>query len=202
MAKEKRRFKVKGEPGYISFSKMFNLMITFVLALFCAGLLIPGFLAFESKLNICVIVGILFVIPAARFFTVWVLFMPFKSVTQEKADEMMKLMKGGNLLYSDVIITSTEKAYFLPFVVITGDKILAFYSGKEKLYKVQEYFADVVKRRGFDYKTTVTDDEAKFKSLLRAADSFSELQYESQEDKEQYEAERARLCENLEAMIP
>lgn len=202
MAGNERKFRVKGEPGYIKTAKTFNFLVTLVLAAFCAGLLIPGFLAFESKLNICVIIGILFVIPAARFITVWILFLPFRSVDQKKYDEIMSLMKGGNLLYADVIITSTEKAYFLPFLVITGDKVLAFYQGKEKLYKVQDYFADTVKRRGFDYKVTVTDDEAKFKSLLRAADAYSELEFESEADKEDFDAERGRLCDNIEALIP
>lgn len=108
-------FKRKGEQGYISFMKKFNLLVTVVCFLLAAGLFLIGISIYETKANVLTIVGALFVIPAARFMTVWILFLPHKSVTEEEYDKVFKSMKAGNLLYADVLFTSTEKAYGVSF---------------------------------------------------------------------------------------
>ncbi|MCQ2495039.1 MAG: hypothetical protein MJ131_00440 [Lachnospiraceae bacterium] len=202
---EKRRFNIvrKGEFGYISFMKKLNLVISLVLFLFAGGIFVSGLFLFESKANICTIIGALFVIPAARYMTVWILFMPHKSVSTEQFEKTYGLMKGGNILYCDVLITSPEKAYFLPFIAITGDKVIALMAGKDKLYKVQDYFGGFIRRRGFDdFKVTVTDDEAKFQSLLRAADSAAEIRFADDEEREAFDRERIELCGAIDSIMP
>lgn len=202
MKEKKRAFRQKGEPGYIAFMKKFNLLITLVLFALAIGIFITGLLIFESKANICSIIGALFIIPAARYMTVWILFLPYKSVTDEEFKEIYGLMKGGNILYADVLVTSTEKAYCMPFLVITGNKVFAFAKGNAKLYKVQDYMADTIRRRGCDFKVMVTDDIAKFRSLLRSADSAGELVFNDDEQRENFDRERAELCQIIESIMP
>lgn len=193
----------KGEFGYISFMKKLNLLITVVLFLIAGGIFVSGLFLFESKANICTIVGALFIIPAARYMTVWILFLPHKPVTVEQFEKTYGLMKGGNILYCDVLITSPEKAYNLPFIAITGDKVIALMAGKEKLYKVQDYFGGFIRRRGFDdFKVTVTDEEAKFQSLLRAADSAAEITFANESEHEAFDKERLELCEAIDSIMP
>jgi len=196
-------FKRKGEQGYISFMKTFNLMVAAVLFVIAAVIFCIGLAVYDSKGNVLTIIGAVFVIPAARFITVWILFLPFKSVSQELFDRTYKAMKGGNILYCDVLLTSTERAYCASFIVITSDKVLVYSTGKKyKIEKFQEYLDDIIKRKAFDYKVTCTDDESKFMSLLKAADSFSQKTFENDEEKKYAESERSRLTEVLESYMP
>ena len=112
-------FKRKGEQGYIGFMKSFNLLVSFVLFVIAAVIFIIGMSIYDTKGNILTIVGALFIIPMARFLTVFFLFLPFKSVPKETYDKAFSQMKQGNLLYADVIFTSTEKAYGASLLVVT-----------------------------------------------------------------------------------
>ena len=192
-------FKRKGEQGYISFMKSFNLLISFVLFVIAAVIFIIGMSIYDTKGNILTIVGALFIIPMARFLTVWFLFLPFKSVSKPEYDKIFALMKQGNLLYADVLLTSTEKAYCASFLVITSDKIFA-YSAKN-VSKLQEYLSDIIKRRAFAYKVTCTDDEAKFQNFLKSADSYAEQKFDGDDEKAAAEKERGRLREVLESFM-
>ena len=192
-------FKRKGEQGYLSFMKKFNLLVTIVCFLLAAGLFLIGISIYETKANVLTIVGALFVIPAARFMTVWILFLPHKSVTEEEYNKVFKAMKTGNLLYADVLFTSTEKAYAASFVVVTGDKIFAY--AEKNVNKLEEYLKDILKRRAFAIKATCTDDKGKFMNFLKSADAYGEKTYESAEEKEADELERKRLCEVLESFM-
>jgi len=192
----------KGEQGYIGFMKFFNLLVTIVMFAIAAILFIIGLSVFESKANWLTIVGALFVIPAARFMTVWFLFLPYKSVTKEEYDKVFALTKEGNLLYTDVIFTSVERAYCASFMTITSDKILIYTNSKKsKMDKMQDYLADIMKRRAFAYKVTCTDEEGKYMALLKSADSFAEKSFDDEDDKKAAESERERLCEVLESFM-
>ena len=192
-------FKRKGEQGYISFMKKFNLLVTVVCFLLAAGLFLIGISIYETKANVLTIVGALFVIPAARFMTVWILFLPHKSVTEEEYDKVFKSMKAGNLLYADVLFTSTEKAYGVSFLVVTGDKIFAL--AEKNVNKLEDYLKDILKRRAFAIKATCTDDKAKFMNFLKSADAYGEKTYADDAAKEADNLERNRLREVLESFM-
>lgn len=193
-------FKRKGEQGYIGFMKSFNLLVSFVLFVIAAVIFIIGMSIYDTKGNILTIIGALFIIPMARFLTVFFLFLPFKSVPKETYDKAFSQMKQGNLLYADVVFTSTEKAYGAYLMVITSDKVLAY--SVKNTSKLQDYLSDILKRRAFAYKVTCTDDEGKFFNLLKSADSYAEKTYSGQEEKDSAEKERDRLREVIESFMP
>lgn len=192
-------FKKKGEQGYINFMKKFNLLITVVCFLLATGLFLIGISIYESKANVFTIIGALFVIPAARFMTVWILFLPYKSVSKEDYDKVFAAMKAGNLLYADVLLTSTEKAYGASYLVVTGDKIFVY--SVKNFNKLEDYLKDILKRRAFAYKVTCTDDNGKFMNFLKSADAYGEKAYNDAKEKEADELERKRLCEVLESFM-
>ena len=158
-----------------------------------------GISIYETKANVLTIVGALFVIPAARFMTVWILFLPHKSVTEEEYDKVFKSMKAGNLLYADVLFTSTEKAYGVSFLVVTGDKIFAL--TEKNVNKLEDYLKDIIKRRAFAFKISCTDDKAKFMNFLKSADAYGEKIYADDAEKEADKLERNRLREVLESFM-
>ena len=134
--------------------------------------------------------------------TVWFLFLPFKSVSEEQYKKVFENVKQGNMLYADVLFTSVERAYCASFMMITSDKILIYTSNKKyKPEKLQDYLADIMKRRALAYKVTCTDDEGKYLNMLKSADSVAEKKYDDDDEKQAAEIERKRLCEVLESFM-
>lgn len=196
-------YKAKGEVGYIRFKKRFELFMTLSLLLIAAIVFIVGLLVTKGKGSLFTIVACLFVIPMARFATTFILFVPFKSVTQEKADEVEKYAKAGSIVYADVILTSEKNAMSLDFVVVTSDKVLGVIGReKENNLDVRNYLQDIYKRRGYDYKVTIAEDYTRFFNLLKSSDVPTELTFSNEADKEAYEKERGEVCGILESLMP
>ena len=205
MAKEKKMiFRPKGEVGYIDSKKRYELIMTLILFAVAAGIFVLG-LALNKweKGNIFTIIAALFVIPMARFATSYIMFFPFKSVSPELANEVKAAAKPGSIIYSDYIMISEKKAMMLAFAVITSDKIIGL-TGREQedVLDIRNYIQDIVTRRGYDYKVTITDEKAKFLSLLKGSDSAAELAFENDAAREAFEEERTKLCGELESLMP
>ncbi len=195
--------KGKGEAGYISYMKKKELMFSIILFLVAAGIFILGLARNKwQKGNIFTIIAAVMIIPMARFMTQFILLFPFRSVSDEEAAEVENAAKGGSIIYADNVIASYEKAMQLSFIVITSNKVLC-YTGREKENpdKCREYLADVLKRRGYDHKVTVTDDKTKFFNLLRNSDSAAAIEFENEDAKKAFDEERAGLCRELESLM-
>lgn len=207
-AKEKKSilgigYKAKGEVGYITFKKRLELFMTLSILLVAAIIFIVGLVITKGKGSLFTIIACLFVIPMARFATTFVLFFPFKSVKQEKADEVERYAKPGSIIYADVILTSEKNAMSLDFVVITSDKVIGVVGReKENNLDIRNYLQDIYKRRGYDYKVSIADDYTKFYSLLKGSDTPADMKFADSDEKEAYEKERAEVCDVLESLIP
>ncbi len=204
--KEKKRpvFKAKGEPGYINSKKRYELIMAISIFAVAAGIFVLG-LALNKweKGNIFTVIAAIFVIPMARFATTYIMFFPFKSVTEEQAKEVEAAAKPGSIIYSDYIMTSEKKAMMLAFAVITADKLIGLTGRKEDdVLDIRNYLQDIATRRGYDYKVTVTDDRSKFFSLLKGSDSVAELTFANDEEKEEFEENRRKFCGELESLMP
>lgn len=193
----------KGQPGRISFLKkkeLFTALSLFALsaAIFVTGLLLNDY----DKGNIWTIIAAVVIIPVARALTGFVLVFPFKDAPKELTDEVDKTAKPGCIIYTDVIVTSTEKAIGLSFIVITGSGVIILTGRKsEDIFGVRDYLADYVKRRGYSYKVTVAEDTARFFALLKNSDSPSSFSFANEDDRLAYEQERGELCEALESLM-
>lgn len=207
-AKEKKSllgigYRAKGEVGYIKFKKRFELFMTLSLLIVAAIIFIVGIIVMKGKGSLFTIVACLFVIPMARFATTFILFVPFKSVTQEKADEVAKYAKAGSIIYADVILTSEKNAMSLDFAVITSDKVLGVVGReKENNLDIRNYLQDIYKRRGYDYKVTIAEDYTRFYNLLKSSDTPADIRFANDDEKAAYETERAEVCGVLESLIP
>ncbi len=203
-SKKKLVFKAKGEVGYINSKKKYELIMALAIFAVAAAIFVIG-LALNKweKGNIFTVIAAIFIIPMARFMTTYIMFRPFKSVSQEKADEVEKNAKPGSIIYADYIMTSEKKAMMLAFLVITSDKILGIIGREqEDVLDVRNYIQDMVTRRGYDYKVTIAEDYPKFFSLLKGSDCVADMKFENEEAKEEFDKERAALCGELESIMP
>ncbi len=202
--RKKPAFKAKGEAGYIDSKKKYELIMALAIFAVAAAIFVIG-LALNKweKGNIFTVIAAIFIIPMARFMTTYIMFRPFRSVSQEKADEVEKNAKPGSIIYADYIMTSEKKAMMLAFLVVTSDKLIGVLGREqEDVLDVRNYLQDMVTRRGYDYKVTIAEDYPKFFSLLKGSDCVADLEFENEEAKEEFDKERAALCGELESIMP
>ncbi|MCR5330252.1 MAG: hypothetical protein K6E62_03560 [Lachnospiraceae bacterium] len=195
--------KGKGEVGYISYMKKKELLFALGLFLAAAAVFVTGLALNDwNKGNVFTIAAAVLIIPMARFLTQFILLLPFKSVSEEIAAEVEQAATGGSIIYADNVIASTEKAMQLSFIVITSDKVFG-YTGREKedAAKCREYLSSTLRRRGYDFKVTVTDDKAKFLNMLKSSDSAAGIRFENEEAKQRFDETRSALCRDLESIM-
>lgn len=193
----------KGEHGYIGFMKKRTLIGTTIMfgiaiGIFMLGLALNNF----EKGNIFTIIAAVMVIPAARVLTAFILFSPFSDAGDDECALVEKTAKPGSVIYTDVVITSEQKAMGLKFIVITGSKVIMLKSReKDKADKINDYVESIVKRRGYDYKVTTADDMTRFTNLLKSSDCVNDLKFGSEKEKETFENERNELMQTLESIM-
>lgn len=202
--RKQKQVKAKGEVGYIAFKKRLELMTTIFIFLIAVAIFVLG-LALNKwdKGNIFTIIACLFVIPMARFATLYILLFPFKSVTEKQAAEVASHAKPGSIIYADVIITSEKKAMGIPFLIVTDNKVFGVRgSDKDKAYDIRDYLQDVITRRGYDYKVSIADDYTGLYTLLNKSGRVVREDFDSDEDWDAFNEDRSALCREIESLMP
>lgn len=163
---DKRKKVLKGECGYIDLQKKKRLLRVVMycligVAIFVLGLCLNKF----EKSNIFSVIAILMVLPAAKALVGFIVLMPFQSVDQERVKRVESMLSGGDILYTDMVFTSTEKVMFFAFLAITEDEVICL-AGREKedTAYMEKYLKAEFKRRMFSRKLYITKDEEKFLS--------------------------------------
>lgn len=115
----------KGNYGYVDYRKqtlLFKTLAEFlaVSLIFCAGYLICG-----TKNNICTVIAILLVLPAARCLTSYMMVAKAKTPDKEKYDLLAGKTAGFPLL-SDCIMTCGDKKIYVPFAVVTDTSVYCY----------------------------------------------------------------------------
>lgn len=119
--------KQKMEFGYIDYKKKTLLLSMLGIILVGAAIFLLGLALNKGDLaNIFSVVAVLFVIPAARFFTVWVVLAPYRSPDRKKYEEMRQAAEGHGLLISDMVFTSSERPMQLEYMVLAGSQAYCY----------------------------------------------------------------------------
>lgn len=193
---------VKGQRGYISHVKKKSIIIAALCLLWALALFIAGLFIFESRANILTIVAGVLIIPFSQFVVHFVLFSKFKSVSEEQAKRVMNTAKQGSIIYEDVVMTSTERAMNLCFMVITGKKVIALDDPYDKKYtKTRDFVRELVKKKGYSQTVEVLQDEEGFFKALERSDSAAQIQFANEEEREAFDKDRSDLCAMLETYM-
>lgn len=169
MEKKQKLVPAKGSRGYIDRTKKLAILVAAGAFMLAAAMFIAGLFLFDSKFNVLSIFAALIVIPFAGAITRFVLFAKYKSVSEEDEKKVFDASPAGSTTLSDVVLTSTERAMGLAFVVITDNEVAALKATGEKLpaVKLYEYLKDLVKRKGFANSVEVVEDMDKFLKNLK-----------------------------------
>ncbi|MCM1468564.1 MAG: hypothetical protein NC086_10500 [Alistipes sp.] len=115
----------KGGYGYADYRKQTLLFKTLgeflaVSFIFCAGYLICG-----TKNNICTVIAIILVLPAARCLTAYMMFAKAKTPGREMYEALAQKTAGFPLL-SDCVMTCRDKKVYVDFAVVTDTAVYCY----------------------------------------------------------------------------
>ena len=159
----------KGEYGYIKKRKQQQLFLAILMGLIGLSIYGIGYMAngfHQSK--ICLLLGILMVLPGAKFLTTFILLFPFQTSEKIVYEEVFHSMKEKGTLLSDLVITSTEHAMNLDFLYIGNGCVYGLLGKKKTSTKeVQDYLANGVRNWGSAYTVKIMDTKECFKKALQ-----------------------------------
>ena len=160
MANKERMVPAKGSRGYIDRVKKLAILVATGSFLIAAAMFITGLFLFESKFNVLSIFAALVVIPFAGAITRFVLFKKYRSVSEEEEKRVFEASPAGSTTLSDIVMTSSERAFGFAFIVVTDREIAGLRARGEILsaVKLYEYLKDLVKKKGFEFEVEVLDD--------------------------------------------
>lgn len=165
----------KGEFGYIAKRKKRTIVMSFMILLIAVIIFVAGLLLNKmSKANIFTILAVLCVLPWAKQIVALVVLFPYHSVSRERYEKVKTAVKGridGDTdsddpepvrLYTDLVITSSEKIMNLDFVVVGYGQVIALVGKKgQDVAYIRQYLSKGVAQWG-DYKVKIVESEKLF----------------------------------------
>lgn len=156
----------KGDFGYINdqrkrYLTKIILYVVIALAIFFVGLLLNKF----DKANIFTVLAILVVLPWARAVVGYVALWKHHSVTKECYDKITSVLREDQKLYTDMVISSSEKIMELDFIVKGPGTVIALAGTKgQDISYIQAYLTKGCRNWASDYTVKIYDSgmEEKF----------------------------------------
>lgn len=154
----------KGESGYINTYKHYFGSISLMWIALIVVVYIVGFLIFKTQKNLLTVVAVLAVLPAARKWIAWIVMIPYKSVSQDKYQEIKQVMAGRQgKLYADHVITKYEGAMYLPLVLNYNDNLFVYAPAQKKSRpEIAGYLNDLLRQAGSTSKAQVYETYEKY----------------------------------------
>ena len=118
-------FPVPGTPGYLRKKKSRLGLILILFAAVIALFLIIGYYRTGTRNNICTLIGVLLVLPAAKFVVTWLMLLPYHSIDPARYDEAAALAADADCILADLVLTRYEGRMYLPLVLVRGGHIFA-----------------------------------------------------------------------------
>ncbi len=170
----------RGEFNYINTRKkriifMAIFIVAVAVAIFGIGLLLNKM----DKANVFTVVAVCAVLPWAKQIVALVVIFPYHSVSQERYEKVREIVPKGTTLYTDLVITSTEKIMNLDFAVVGHGRVIALLGkeGQDMKY-IRDYLAKGVSNCS-DYKVKLVNSE---KAFLTEVANLSEKEVSSEEE--------------------
>ncbi len=166
MKKDKNKIQ-RAERGYIAYRKKHTFLystgiVVVALAIFFLGLLLNDM----SKANIFTVLAVLCVLPWANQMVSLIIFLPYRSVKEERFQQAKEVTPEGVTLYSDLVITSPDKVMNLDYAAVGCGKVVALVGRKRQDVKyIQRYLAHCMQRVS-NYSVEVLVDEEEFLQKL------------------------------------
>lgn len=172
----------RGEKGFLEYRKKIHFMKIF-LSLGAGGLIfLAGLLLNKMEVtNVFTVLAILMVLPMARAIVGVVVLFPYHGVSSQRYDTVRAKITTDMTLFTDLVITSTERSMNLDFLVeISGNVIALLGKGGQNQKEIEAYLSKGVHNYCSEYRVKVYQDE---KAFLRELDKLSKKEVNEEEQK-------------------
>lgn len=172
----------RGELGYLEYKKKKALAGTIAMAVAGIIVFLTGyFLNNMSNRNIFTIFAVLFVLPGAKFLVAYIVAFPYHTVGKERYDKIKTHVAEGMELYTDLVITSSEKVMSLDFVAVGNNSVIGLTRDKKvEISYIRKYLTQGVANWGDGYKVKIVESEKLFLSEL---DNIKNVQTDEEQEK-------------------
>lgn len=158
----------KGDFGYLKHKKKMNLLKTVVSFAAVLIVFITGIIINKTRNNICTIMAILLVLPAAKMMVGYVILLPHRSVKKELFDAL-EASRGALCVCYDCVFSNSKSPIGVQAVVITENSVCA-YSDEEKADKklFETSVRDFLKNDKLNANITLYKDEKAFLNRVKS----------------------------------
>lgn len=120
----------KGNIKYLSYMKKYTILRTALYFGISFAILIIGFVTTKTKNNLLTIVAVLGVLPAGKSLVNTIMYVRFKPISDKLYNALNKYEADLNLLFN-MLVSSSEKIYFIKCIVINEHSVYAFTDDKK-----------------------------------------------------------------------
>ena len=158
----------RGELGYLEYKKKKALMGAVIMAVVGIIVFLVGyFLNDMSNRNVFTVLSVLFVLPGTKFLVAFIVAFPYHTVGREKYDKVKKHVGEDMELYTDLVITSSEKVMSLDFIVVGNNQVIGLTRDKKvEISYIRKYLTEGVANWGDNYKVKIMESEKLFLNEL------------------------------------
>ena len=154
----------RGDFGYIQARKRKALLGTILMAVIGVAIFVTGLLLNKmSNRSVFTIIAVLFVLPGAKFLVAYIVTFPYQSVSRERYDKVKSALTENMTLYTDLVITSSEKVMHLDFIAVGNGQVIGLVGPKKQdIAYIRKYLTGGVQNWGTGYKVKIVDNEKTF----------------------------------------
>ena len=159
--------KKKGEKGYISSLKTYDLVFILASVIICAGIFIYGIKTAGSKANIFTVISVCLLLPACKRLTNLIVVFPYKGIKNEDYEKIVPVIKEGWDCFCDMIFTTEDHVLKFNHCVLADNYFVAYSDmDAEKNKYIKEYLEKGFDKRGSSVHVTVCTELQKYLNIL------------------------------------
>lgn len=179
--------KTKGEYGYITKTKKYDMIKMLIYMAIAAAIFVVGLLLNKmSYRNIFTIVAILFVLPWAKVLVEFIVMFPYRTPKKEDFEQVQAVLPEDARLLSDLVITSEETPMGLNFMVIGSGYVHAWImNDKQNADYIQTYLRKGVANWSSAYQVKIHRNKQSFLKGVEEAKA-KEIPAKEREQVEEY----------------
>lgn len=115
----------KGKKSYLKSQRTYEIIRTIIYFGISASLYIAGYITTKSNMNLLTVVAVLGCLPACKSLVGMIMFLKFKSMSEEEAADIEKHSEGLNCLY-DMVFTTYDRNYMAAHMVLRGNTVIGY----------------------------------------------------------------------------
>lgn len=185
----------KGRPGYLREKLKIEIVRTIAYFAIVAAVFLLGYSQTHSKKNLLTVVAVVGCLPACKALVGVITRIPYRTIDPAIADEIAGKALHLTVIY-DLVVTSTEKIMPIDCMVISGDKVFGYTSGKKvNVQETASYLRKMLRQNDLPEVSVKIYDQ--YKSFLSIVEGLENIASVEKADTKEHERQIAHVIMNI-----